>query len=71
MQTLGAGSARVFWPRLYLTLFLMGGGRSVPPSYMSIGGYFQYSFLIGVLDVKGKNPKAQPSTLKIVALRIF
>ena len=29
---------------------VMGGGRSAPPSYMAIGGYFQYSFLTGVLS---------------------
>ena len=29
---------------------VMGGGRSAPPSYMDIGGYFQYSFLTGVLS---------------------
>ena len=44
---------------------LMGGGQICPPSYMAIERYFL------VLDVKGQNPKAQPSTLKIVALRIF
>ena len=27
-----------------------GGGRSAPPSYMAIRGYFQYSFLTGVLS---------------------
>ena len=47
-------------------------GRSAPLCYMAIRGYFQFSFFRGlVLDVKGQNPKAQPSTLKIVALRIF
>ena len=42
----------------FLTLFLMGfltnrklwGGRSAPPSYMAIWGYFQYSFLTGVFS---------------------
>ena len=29
---------------------VMGGGRSAPPSYMAIGGYFEYSFLTGVLS---------------------
>ena len=39
---------------------------------MAIGGYFQYFFNGGlVLDVRGQNPKAQPSTLKIGALRNF
>ena len=44
--------------KIQLTHFLMGfltnrtlwGGRSAPPSYMDIGGYFQYSFLTGVLS---------------------
>ena len=54
-------------------LKLGGGGRSAPPSYIANGGYFQYSFFNRglVLRVKGQNPKAQPSTLKIVALREF
>ena len=26
------------------------GGADLPPSYMAIGGYFQYSFLTGVLS---------------------
>ena len=49
---------------------LWEGGQICPPSYMVFGGYFQYSFFNRglVLDVKGQNPKAQPSTLKIVAL---
>ena len=42
----------------YLTLFLMGfltnrnlwGGKSGPPSYMAIRGYFQCSVLTGVLS---------------------
>ena len=29
---------------------VMGGGRSAHPSYMAIGGYFEYSFLTGVLS---------------------
>ena len=41
------------------------------PCDMAIGGYFHYFFLNRdlVLDVKGQNPKAQPSTFKIEALR--
>ena len=54
-----------------LTNRTLWGGISAPPSHMAIGGYFQYSFFNRghVLDVKVQIPKAQPSTLKIVALR--
>ena len=43
----------------------MGGGQICPPRYMAIRGHFEYHFLTGALDVKGQNPKAQPSTIKI------
>ena len=57
----------------FLTNRKLWGGQICPPSYIAIGGYFQYSFLTGVLflDVEGQYPKAQHSTLKIVAMRDF
>ena len=44
---------------------LVGGRCSI-----ANGGYFWFYWGL-VLDVKGKNPKAQPSTLKIEAMRRF
>ena len=48
-------------------------GTSAHPCYMAIKRYYHYFFLNKglALDVKGQNPKAEPSTFKIVALRIF
>ena len=69
--------------KFYLTLSISGyltnwkdqqGGRSAPhpPCYMAIRGYFHFfSNRDIVLDIKDQNPKAQPSTFKIVALRSF
>ena len=48
-------------------------GADLPPllyGYRRIFSIFFFNRGL-VLDVKGQNPKAQPSTLKIVALRIF
>ena len=63
------------WGESHLTLFLMGflTNRTL---WGAIYGYRRifsiFFFNRGlVLDVKGQNPKAQPSTLKIVALRNF
>ena len=64
-----------------LTLFLMAfltnrtlwGGADLPPLVIWLSeDIFNIFFNRGhVLDVNGKNPKVQPSTLKIVALRTF
>ena len=51
----------------------MGGADLPPPLVIWLSeDIFNILFNRGlVLDVKGQNPKAQASTLKIVALRIF
>ena len=58
--------------KLALTLFLMGflTNRNQLYGYRRIFSIFFFNRGL-VLDVKGQNPKAQPSTLRIVALRIF
>ena len=49
------------------------GGQICPPLVYGYRRVFSLFFLNRdlVLDVKGQNPKAQPSTFKIEALRIF
>ena len=50
---------------------LWGGGRSAPLAILLLECIF-FSFNRGlVLDLKGQNPKTQPSILKIVPLRKF
>ena len=64
------------WGESHLTLFLMGfltnrtlWGADLPPPL--VVWLLEDIFYILFLDVKGQNPKAQPSTLKIIALRRF
>ena len=68
------------WGESHLTLFLMGfltnrtlWGADLPPLAIWLSeDIFNMIFNRGlVLDAKGKNPKAQPSTLKIVDPRDF
>ena len=50
-----------------------GGGQIWPPlvyGYRRVFSLFFFNWDL-VLDEKGQNPKAQPSTFKIEALRIF
>ena len=49
------------------------GGADLPPLLYGYRRIFSIFFFNRghVLDVKGQNPKAKPSTLKIVAHRVF
>ena len=57
----------------FLTNRTLWGGADLPPlGLWLLEDIFNVFFNRGhVLDVNGKNPKVQPSTLKIVALRTF
>ena len=66
-------SVTLFAPTLLDSSRVPGGDRSAHPWIIAIGWQFYYFSLDRVLamDVKGQNLKAQPSTFKTVAQRLF